>query len=92
MNKDSRQIAKFLKSRRMALGLTQADVAAKLGYSTPQFVSNWERACAFPPVSILKDLAKLYQISADDLFEVILENQREQLRREYARPPRRRRL
>lgn len=71
--KKNAQLAKFLKEKRIASGLSQGDVADKLGYSTAQFISNWERGVAAPPVNILKKLAELYKVNAEELFEVVLE-------------------
>lgn len=65
-------LADFLKQKRIGAGLSQRDVADKLGYSTPQFISNWERGVSQPPISALKKLGDLYKVSADDLFEVTL--------------------
>ena len=65
-------LSDFLKDKRMAAGLSQRDVADKLGYSTPQFISNWERGVSHPPISALKKLGDLYKISADELFEITL--------------------
>ncbi len=71
--KKNAQLANFLKEKRIASGLSQGDVADKLGYSTAQFISNWERGVAAPPVNILKKLAELYKVNAEELFEVVLE-------------------
>jgi len=60
-------LADFLKQKRVAAGLSQRDVADKLGYSTPQFISNWERGVSHPPINALKKLGELYKVSADDL-------------------------
>lgn len=49
-----------LKKNREESGLSQADVAKKFGYTTAQFVSNWERGLVVPPLSTLKKLCKLY--------------------------------
>lgn len=62
----------LLKSKRVAAGLSQRDVSNKLGYSTPQFISNWERGVSSPPVKELRTIAKLYRTDADALFEVVL--------------------
>jgi transcriptional regulator with XRE-family HTH domain len=66
-------LAKFLKDKREIAGLSQKQVADKLGYSTPQFVSNWERGVSSPPLKTLKKIGELYHVSADDLFKVTLE-------------------
>jgi transcriptional regulator with XRE-family HTH domain len=65
-------LADFLKQQRAAAGLSQGDVADKFGYSTPQFISNWERGVSRPPINVLKKIGELYKISAEDLFEVVL--------------------
>jgi len=70
--KPADMLADFLKAKRVAAGLSQRDVADKLGYSTPQFVSNWERGVSHPPINALKKLGELYKVSSDDLFEVAL--------------------
>lgn len=70
--KDVKQFADFLKNAREKSNLTQADVARELGYSTAQFVSNWERGLSYPPLKALKTLSKLYKVNMDELFNAIL--------------------
>ncbi len=36
------RLGKFLKKSRLTAGLTQQQVAEKLGLKTAQFISNWE--------------------------------------------------
>lgn len=78
----------FLKSKRIAAGLSQRDVADNLGYSTPQFISNWERGISCPPINALKKLGEMYKVSADDLFETVLNQEINELvkdlKRKYA--------
>ncbi|MGZ3691862.1 MAG: helix-turn-helix domain-containing protein, partial [Pseudobdellovibrio sp.] len=50
----------------------QGAVAKKLGYTSPQFVSNWERGLSQPPVVTLRKIAQIYNISANEMFEVML--------------------
>lgn len=66
-------LAKFLKDKRESVGLSQKQVADKLGYTTPQFVSNWERGVSSPPLKTLKKIGELYHVSPDELFKVTLE-------------------
>lgn len=65
-------LGEFLQTKRKAAGFSQLEISEKLGYSTPQFISNWERGVAAPPITIIKRIAQLYNISADELFEVVL--------------------
>lgn len=59
---------KLLKKLRINAELSQRDVSDALGYSTPQFISNWERGVSYPPIRALKTLAKLYDVDAEELF------------------------
>lgn len=62
-------LAKFLKLIRGQSNLGQKDVALRLGYSTSQFISNWERGLSRPPIEALPILAELYQIPLRTLQE-----------------------
>ncbi|QDK37960.1 helix-turn-helix transcriptional regulator [Bdellovibrio sp. NC01] len=65
-------LAKFLKEKRVASGMSQKEVADKLGYTTPQFISNWERGVSSPPINAIKQLGVMYKVKSEDLFEVVL--------------------
>lgn len=65
-------LAKFLKDKRIETGLSQGAVAKKLGYTSPQFVSNWERGLSRPPVATLRKIAQIYNINPNEMFEAIL--------------------
>lgn len=86
--KQKNMLADFLKEKRVAAGLSQKDVADKLGYSTPQFISNWERGVSHPPINALKKIGEMYKVSADELFEVTLnatiQDVTQDLRRKFA--------
>lgn len=77
------QLAIFLKEKRIEAGLTQSQVAGKLGYSSPQFISNWERGLANPPVFILRDLTKMYKVPADEMFSLLMAEIERELHREF---------
>lgn len=72
MKETKKGLAEFLKKNRILSGLTQGEVAQVLGYSTPQFVSNWERGLSHPPIFVLRRLAELYNVPADAMFKEIL--------------------
>jgi len=71
--------AVYLKNLRLKAGLTQAEVAKVLGYSNPQFVSNWERGISLPAVNSLATLAKLYGVSINRLFDPYMRQLRQDL-------------
>lgn len=56
-----------LKRVRLEKGLTQNDVAAKLGISR-QAVSRWENGAAYPDIDNLTLLSEIYGVSVDELL------------------------
>ncbi len=59
--------AKNLLRLRREHGLTQEALAAQLGLS-PQSVSKWEHAQAYPDIQLFPRLAALFQVSVDSLL------------------------
>lgn len=76
-----RSLGNYLKQKRVQAGVTQSEVAKKLGYSTPQFISNIERGLCSPPLKNLKVLMKMYRIPADELMGLIMREQEYILRK-----------
>ena len=72
MKTEKNKLAKFLKEKRTLASLSQKDVATKLGYSTSQFISNWERGISQPPINTLRTLALMYGVAADQMFQVLV--------------------
>lgn len=72
MKTEINKLAKFLKEKRTLASLSQKDVATKLGYSTSQFISNWERGISQPPIHTLRTLAQMYVVNPDQMFQVLL--------------------
>lgn len=73
-------LSEMIQQRRVQIGKTQKQVAVDLGYTTPQFVSNWERNLSYPPVNKLEALAKSLRMKADDLKEAYIESKTNNLR------------
>lgn len=67
------KLSDFLKRKRMDANLTQGQVADILGYTSPQFVSNWERGLAYPPIDTMKRLAKIYSLDLHEVYEAFLQ-------------------
>ena len=74
-----RTLSDYLRQKRLDSGLSQLDVAKVLGYSSPQFVSNWERGLVSPPLETIAVLIDLYRISPGEVVERILGETREYL-------------
>jgi transcriptional regulator with XRE-family HTH domain len=64
-------VGEFLRSSREEAGLTQLALARELGYTSAQFVSNWERGIAMPPMNMLPELSKLLHIPPKKMLEVM---------------------
>lgn len=71
---------KYLQEARLTQNLSQKDVAEKLGYTSPQFISNWERDISFPPLTAVFVLSKIYSLNSDDIFNHLLKASLEQIR------------
>jgi transcriptional regulator with XRE-family HTH domain len=59
--------------------MTQREVSVKLGYSSAQFISNFERGISSPPLKKLKDLIRLYGMPVEKVMSLVLEGEREVL-------------
>ena len=57
---DTVKIGKYIAGKRKALGMTQAQVAEKLGMSDKS-VSKWERGICLPDVSVYMALCEILQ-------------------------------
>ena len=77
-------ISEVIRNRRRGLGLTQEQVAQRLGVSAPA-VNKWERGMSYPDITLVPALARLLETDANTLLsfepelsqEVNLEIQRE---------------
>ena len=64
---DQIKMGKFLKELRKENGLTQEELAEKL-YVNSRSISRWENAKTMPDFDVLIELAKLYDISIEELL------------------------
>lgn len=68
-----KNMAVFLKEKRKAAKLSQAQVADRLGYKSAQFISNWERGISSPPVETLRVLANMYLVPEEEMLQKIID-------------------
>ena len=66
------ELGKKIKQLRFKAGLTQEQLADKLGIGA-QSVSKWENAVAMPDITTLPLLAEIFGVSIDDLFDLTTE-------------------
>ena len=84
-NKDwlNNKIGTYLKNLRNQAGLSQGDVATKLGYNSNQFISNIERGVCTPSPHIIYNFLRVYGLSSSKAVEDLLEIQLQYLTAEY---------
>lgn len=73
-------LGEYLKNKRKNRGLTQWDVAKELGYTSPQFISNFERGLCAPSFDTLPKLIKMYGIPEDEILNLLMQQQEKFLR------------
>lgn len=61
-------IGERIKELRIKAGLSQQELAEKL-YITSQAISKWENNSSQPDINLLPDLASIFGVRIDDLFE-----------------------
>ena len=67
MGKELLLLAEKIKSIREQLGMTQAEVARKLGL-TRSSINGWEMGLSVPSTQYIVELAKLFNVSTDYLL------------------------
>lgn len=69
------KIGKFIASQRKTIGLTQEELAEKLGI-TKNAVSKWERGLSLMDMSLLKPLSTILEVSINEILagEIIKED------------------
>lgn len=82
---DRKKLGQYLKDVRENANLTQADVSSRLGYTSPQFISNIERGISVAPLKTLARMVNLYKASPDAVVKIILESQKKLLREKLMR-------
>jgi len=72
-------LGKYLQEMRHRSNLTQREVSIALGYSSAQFISNFESGIASPPLAKLRVLVEMYKMPVEKLMALILEGEKEVL-------------
>ena len=65
---DQKKIGNFLKELRKEKNWTQEQVADKLGVSG-RTISRWETGAYMPDLSLLVDIAEMYDVDVRDIIE-----------------------
>ena len=73
----------IFKKYREAAELSQSEVAKRMGYSTPQFISNWEREVSTPPVKDIVKLAGIYKVSPFAMLDYLEDLEMSEVRNKF---------
>ena len=65
---DNEKIGKFIRTLRKDVGLTQKELAEKLGI-TDRAISKWERGLGCPDISLLESVANILNVSILELLK-----------------------
>lgn len=66
------ELGTHLQQERTSQGITQRALADELGYSSAQFISNFERGISAPPAKKLKYLIKRLRLSKELTVKLLL--------------------
>lgn len=74
------ELGKLFRAERMKVGLSQGKVCRTLGYSTPQYLSNFERGLCSMPLEKLKRMIEMYDMDGETVVKLMLDLQSKFLR------------
>ena len=66
-----KNIPNNLRECRKNAGLTQLEVAEKLGFKSTERISKWEKGVKYPNVANLFRIARIYRVNAEELYNEI---------------------
>ena len=72
-----------MKEARENAFLSQKELANKLGWTTAQFVSNFERGLSLPPMKSVKTICELLKISEKEVYRLMYDVQKEKLDKKF---------
>lgn len=84
-------LGEYLQEMRVKANLTQRAVSEVLGYSSAQFISNFERGISSPPFTKLKTLISLYKMPKEKVMDLVLQGEREVMAEALGAPSTKRR-
>ena len=82
MRKTHNHLGKVVKEYRIKADLTQKDLAEKLGYSIPQFISLMENGHSKIPLNVLGELISFLKIPEKMALDLLLESYKKEARQQ----------
>ncbi len=84
MKKTNKHLGQVIKEYRVNAGLTQKDLAEKLGYNIPQFISLMENGHSKIPLNVLGELISYLKIPEKMVLELLLEAYKKEAREQIS--------
>lgn len=84
MKKKKSPLGLMIKEHRLKHGLTQAELAEKLGYSIPQFISLMENGHSKIPLDVLGELISILSIPETKVFEILVSSYKREAKEQIA--------
>ena len=72
--KTFRHISKIMKRARLDAQISQKELAAHLGYISPQMISNWERELCGPPMDAVKASIKYLNVNKAQIKAALIKD------------------
>jgi len=72
-----KKFGNFLRRQRETAGLSQSEIAHKVGLKSAQFISNIERGIAPLPRDLLVPLADILRVPKDSILDAVVEDIRD---------------
>ncbi len=66
------KLSHLIKLNRKKVGLSQKEMSEKLGYTSSQFISNWERGVSSPPMDKLLEICNILEIPQNQIVDSIM--------------------
>lgn len=76
------RLGEFIKEQREKKGIKQKDLCRRLGYSSGQFCSNWERRMSYPPLKKANRICDILGIDKKKYKALLVEEYKLQVGRE----------
>jgi len=73
------ELGEYLRLSRVRADLTQRHVSLALGYSSSQFISNFERGIAMPPLEKLRAMIKMYRIPCSRVVNLAMVGEKKKI-------------
>lgn len=83
MSDKQKTLGETLKAIREKAGLAQGELAKKMGYGSPQFVSNWERGLCSLPAKKAPLFCQLTGHNPKDLLDLLVKEEKRKIAKAF---------